>query len=166
MKKLLKTKKMVTMILSLVVLTMTFNPISAFAAESESFTKIESAKSSEIQPLSAVPSYQNFWNNISGSFQLARIHFSGNRLNVAAAATTGDYGNATSVTIKIIKKDWLGLYSQVITEKTIPVDGNGYSICAGTIIPTNQEIQITATVNGSPKLSTVNLSITATTSTY
>ena len=96
-----------------------------------------------------------------GEFQVAQVQFTGKYLSLSAAAMPGTVSGATSVTVTIKKKDWLGGFSQVVATRTIPLDSVGYAIAVGSSIPTNQPVQILVKVNGTNQNATANVSISA-----
>jgi len=106
--------------------------------------------------------YDSTFINCAGDFPAAHVQFTGKYLVLSAAASKGGYGNATSVTVAVYKKDLSNQYSIVVATRTIPLDGVGYAIATGQLIPTNQEVEIRIKVNQVSLLPTANVSISAT----
>lgn len=71
------------------------------------------------------------------------------------------YGNATSVTVKIKKKNWLGLYSDEIFQATVPLDGSPHNVTSNLVIPANQNIGIYVYVTAGNSSSYADVAISA-----
>lgn len=103
--------KMIASFIAIVILVTVSLPLTAFAAQAN---------------------YDGtFINCPYGEFQVAQVQFTGKYLSLSAAAMPGTVSGATSVTVTIKKKDWLGIFNTVVATRNIPLDGIGYAIAVG-----------------------------------